>query len=211
MSLLGLARNGRVGLLLIASPKRPLAVTDALEHSFERVVILRGDWIELVIVATRAVDRHAEKCLPNDANHIFEILFANAPLHHLALLAGADFIPRTCDEKARRDDSIRRARRQDIACNLLARELIVGLVRIEALDHVIAVTPRVGTKLVALESLAFTEARDVEPMPRPTLPISRISQQLLDQDCDRNVVISRVIDKLGDGLRGWRQAVEIER
>src|SRR5207247_370330 len=61
------------------------------------------------------------------------------------------------------------ARRQEVARDLLADELIVRLVRVERGDDVVSIPPRFGKGEVALLAGALGEARHVQPVPAPAL------------------------------------------
>ena len=68
-----------------------------------------------------------------------------------------------------------------VSCDLLADEFVVGLVIVEALDDVIAVTPRAGSPPVGFEAVGFSETYDVEPVPRPALTVTITLERFFDQ------------------------------
>ena len=68
-------------------------------------------------------------------------------------------------------------RRQQVAGNFLANELVKGLVRVEGREDVIAVTPRVGTNKVALLARGLGVARHIEPVPAPAFAELRGREQ----------------------------------
>ena len=49
---------------------------DAGEGGFETVVVALGDGVEFVVVAAGAVGGEAEEGLGDDADHLFELIFA---------------------------------------------------------------------------------------------------------------------------------------
>ena len=67
-----------------------------------------------------------------------------------------------------------------IARNLLTDETVIRLVLIERTDHIVAVTPDVGASFVGLEALALGVARQVQPVPGPSLAIVRRLQEPID-------------------------------
>ena len=74
---------------------------------------------------------------------------------------------------------------QLVARDLLLDEAVVGLVLVERLDHVIAIAPDVGPRLIALEAFAIGVARQVQPVPRPALAVVRRGEQAVDHFLER--------------------------
>src|SRR5262249_16061412 len=64
-----------------------------------------------------------------------------------------------------------------VASELLPHEVCEGEIAIETLDDPVAVTPGERTQVIALIAFGFGPARDVEPMPTPTLAIMRACQE----------------------------------
>src|SRR5207237_10314662 len=56
----------------------------------------------------------------------------------------------------------------------------VRLVRVEALDHVVAIAPGVGAVHVVLIPVGFGEAHDIEPVSTPLFAVMRRSQETID-------------------------------
>ena len=71
-------------------------------------------------------------------------------------------------------------RGQFIAGDLLADELVVGLVLIEGADHVVPVAPCFAFFSVPLVAIALGKADDIQPVAPPPLSIARTGQQRLD-------------------------------
>jgi hypothetical protein len=63
-----------------------------------------------------------------------------------------------------------------IASQVLDNELVVRLIRIEGLNHIIAITPGVFYRDVVLEPGAVGVASYVQPVARPPLAVMRRSQ-----------------------------------
>ena len=69
---------------------------------------------------------------------------------------------------------------QLVAGELLHDEAVVGLVRVEAADDVVAVPPGVGPGLVELVAVGVGVAGQVEPVPAPALAVTRDGEQPVD-------------------------------
>ena len=114
------------------------------EHGGEAVVILLRNFIELVIVATGAVDGHGGGGGHHLRHHVIQIQRAGAPTQNGApRFHLPDKIPRAGREKAGGDHRIGIIRPQHIAGDLLLQKTVVRLVGIESADHVVAVGPRI--------------------------------------------------------------------
>ena len=62
-------------------------------------------------------------------------------------------------------------RREEVAGELLAEELVVGLVAVEGVDHPVAVPPGVRQRVVAVLAGGVGVADEVEPVPAPALAV----------------------------------------
>ena len=157
-------RFGEIGLV-DAAPHAVVGfvgAAGAAEHARERVVVGLRDGIELVIVATHAAERHAE-----ESSADFADLLIDEVMLHLQFINGDDFDV-TEHEKARRGDAVRR-RRDEIAGDLFADELIEGFVVVEGADDVVAITPcMLGEDIVRRADLVRV-AGEVEPVAGPAL------------------------------------------
>ena len=97
---------------------------------------------------------------------------------------------------------------QFVAGDLLLDEAVVGLVRVEGLDHVIAVAPGIRAGFIGLEALAVGVAGEVEPVAAPALAVLRRGEQAVDHFFES---LRRVVGQEGvDFLRRGRQAGEVE-
>ena len=99
--------------------------------------------------------------------------------------------------------------REDVASQLLAHELVIGLVLIERPDHVVAVAPGVAVHDVVVHPVAIRIARHVQPMPAPALPVARRGQQPVHNP--REGIVRRIGEERSDLVRGGKQAVQVER
>ena len=168
-----------------------------LEDAGERVVIARGDGVELVVVAAGAADGLAEEGLA----HRVELFVHHIHFELLLLLL---FEVRVAEREERRGDELLLtlgdgAVREQIAGDLLAEEAVVGLVRVEAGDDVVAVAPSLlHHEAAQRERLGVTH--HVQPVPAPTLAEVRGGEQGIHEPHDRTVLtfpLSRLLTCLG--------------
>ncbi len=94
--------------------------------------------------------------------------------------------------------------------DLLLDELIVGLVAVERVDHVVAVSPRPRQVGVTLEPGRIGIARQVEPEARPAFAVAGIGQQPVDELLvgPGILVVHKLLDLPGSGRQA--QQVEVE-
>ena len=118
------------------------------------------------------------------------------------------FVPFSGDEEPGGSDAVASGLWKDIAGNLLTNELIVGQVGVEAVDDVIAVPPRVRSKLVVFEPVAFGVTDHVEPMASPAFAVVWRGEQPVDEP---SIGARCGVGEIGGQLsRCGRQAEEIE-
>jgi len=123
----------------------------AVEDRQQAVILLGGERVRLVIVASGAADRHAEEDRAHRGNDIVELVRAvlgdrGIRSAHVVVVA------RAIAAKAGGDQT-RFARFIDlVAGELLGHELGIGLVLVETADDVIAVFPGVGAVQVVARS-----------------------------------------------------------
>ena len=158
-----------------------VALIRAAERRGELIELLLRDRIELVIVAAAAIDGQAQERLADRGDEPFQFLLAGKRPHG----GRAVVVRRQIVGPSARNPLAMTASgssgSQHVAGNLPADELVVRHVRVERLDHEVAVLPGVGPKLVALEALALAVANDVEPVPGPALAVVRRVEQPIDQ------------------------------
>src|SRR5262249_37765952 len=174
----------------------------------ELIELLLGDRVEFVIVAASAIDGQPQKRLADRGDETLQLLFSGKRAHRRRAVVVRSQIIRSHGQKAARDDGQRIVRLQHVAGDLPANKLVVWHVRVERLDHEVAVFPGVWAKLVALESLAFAVANDVQPVTGPTLAVVWRVEQPIDQALVR--AGRGVVDKGLDFVRRRRQADQIE-
>ena len=69
--------------------------------------------------------------------------------------------------KTRRHPLLERGPGQQIPCELLDDELVVGLVPVKRFDHPLPIAPGMGPNRVLLEAVAVCVACQIQPMPPP--------------------------------------------
>ena len=97
------------------------------------------------------------------------------------------------------------ARVELVARDLLPDEAIVGLVRVERLDQVVAVAVHLGPVHVELEPAGVRVADQIHPVARPALAVVRRGQQAIDQPRPR---VGRGVVDEGVDLGGRRRQAE---
>src|SRR5687767_11431187 len=84
-------------------------------------------------------------------------------------------IPRASGQESKRYRGLRIGRKKRVARHLLPHKSRVGLVFVKRSDDVIAIWPRVLTRIIMIISVGIGVVDRVQPMPRPSLTISRRS------------------------------------
>ena len=97
---------------------------------------------------------------------------------------------------------------QDVACNLIAHELVVGHVLIERMNHPISVAIHFSGGIVRVAARRIGIADHVEPVPPPTLAVLRAGEQAIHYFLKRGrrIVLEKRVDIFGRG----RQSDQIE-
>ena len=150
----------------------------ASEDAQHRIVVGTANGVELVIVAAGAIDAQRHEC-PGSGSQLFvgevqllldRVVFAD----HL----GAEHEEAGCDQSL---GAVGVAPvREDVPGELLAHELVVGLVVIECPDHVISIAPSVAVDDVVVHPVAIRIARHVQPVPAPALSVAWRGEQSIN-------------------------------
>ena len=176
------------------------------EDAGQRIVILREDRIELVIVAARAGDRQAHEGLGGCVDLLVDDVIDG--LHSILLRQrpGAQGEESGGDNSALVDPA-RLVRRQQIAGNLFDEKSIEGRVFVKRLHDVIAIAPGIRKNVVFVHAGRVGVARDIEPVAAPILAILRRGEQPVDDlgESILGVVRQKILDLLQGG-----QARQIE-
>ena len=171
--------------------KRELIDLAAVEDAEQRVVVLGGNGVELVVVALRALYGEAEEPASGSVDAIVLELRTEAV------------------ERQARDKIRILAAFKEISGDLRLHEPVVRHVVVESLNDpiAIAVSVRIGFHLRRVQ-LVVRIAGDVEPIAAPALAIARGREQVVDDLGER---IRRFVLNEGANLfRGRRQADQVE-
>ena len=165
--LVGLLRGLPGGLFVRRWRSRRPCLWRRRRSACRRVEIALQDGIELVVVAAGAIDGHAEEGLTDVGGDFGE--------HFLAALFGIDVagdqVLGAGAQVAGGDQRFVVAGGDFVAGDLLADEAVVGLVRLEGMDDVVAVAPGVGALEIEFEAVGIGVANDVEPFGGPAFAV----------------------------------------
>ena len=173
------------------------------KERLEREIVLLRELVVFVVVAARAGDRSPENRRAQRVHDVGgDLIFA---LHQIARVA----VVRVEAEEPGGGQGLLIARRQFVAGDLLLQEARIGLVRIERLDHIVAITIGVGAGLIALETRAVGVAHEIEPATGLTFAIAGGRKQAVHQFF---VGVRRsVVDEGGNLVRRRDDAPNVER
>ena len=146
----------------------------ALEDAGERVVILGGQGVELVVVTARAAHREAE----NRTASRVHLLVDDVHFHLQRIIFGEHLAAER--EEAGGDERIEFFSfggggifGEEIAGELFVEEAVVGFVSVEGADDVVAVTVGIGVGEVFIKAVRVRVARDIEPVAAPAFAVMR--------------------------------------
>ena len=181
----------------------PAAVGDVVEVGVELVKLPLRNRVVLVVVTACTADRQPQ---PDGGSGLEAI---DSVLDLVLVGIGAVFgIAAMIAVEARRDALGQTRIGQQVARELLHRELVEGHVFVEGLDHPIAPPPHVA-RTVVLVAIGVCVTSGFQPAERHPLSEARRGQQALDRCL---VSLGRVVrQKSAHCVRGWRQAGQIER
>ena len=133
---------------------------DVSQEAEQRVVIGLGNGVELVVVATGASDAQPEEGRARRAKHVVEVVeFRRGGVIRL-IVPDVQSVEASSDEtgspfRCEGRFGLEGRFGQFVTRELFSHELIVGLVAVEAGDDVVAVTPGVRLRSVALVPVAL--------------------------------------------------------
>ena len=159
---------------------------DVSQEAEQRVVIGLRNGVELVVVATGASDAQPEEGGARRAQHVVEVVeFRRGGVIRL-IVPDVQSVEASSDEtgspfRCEGRFGLEGRFGQFVTRELFSHELIVGLVAVEAVDDVVAVTPGVRLRSVALVPVALGIADQIQPMSSPTLAIMRGLEQAIDE------------------------------
>ncbi len=168
----------------------------------ELVVFVLGDVVVFVVVATGAGQGEAEPGRAGCLEAVHDCGYAP-----LFLVGAALGVGQRLPVKGGGQTLFRGGLGKKVAGQLLDRELVVGKIFVDGLDHPVAITPGVGTCPVFLVSVRIRVTGYVEPVASPSLPEMRRGKQFFHQV---GVGISGlVLDELIDAGRVGRQPEQV--
>ena len=161
------------------------------ENRSQRVIVLRRNRVELMIVAPGTGNRQPQNRL---ASHID--LLVNNVIKHFDLVLFRHQLRAQRQKPGGNDpgriDGLSGWRRQQIAGDLLADELVVRHVSIERINNVISIAPGMGIAVILIGPGRIGIARHVQPMAAPFFPVPRRGQQPInDLGKSRRRVVSQ--------------------
>ena len=174
-----------------------------VEEREEAVVVALRERIVLVVVALRATDGQAEPYRSDRVRAVDDLL--EPPFLGVGAALG---IRGRVAMKARGDKLVDVALRQEIARDLLERELVEGHVAVEGLNDPVPVAPGVRPEIVAAKAVAVRVAGEIQPVTGPLLGIVRGVQQAVDQSFVSFGTL--VCEERLDICKLWRQSSQVE-
>src|SRR5262249_32664501 len=148
-------RIGRERNCPFARSQPSIRVVGARQDRLKLIVIALRNRLELMLVATGALDRHSQKRRTDNLERVSQDL-VNLVLPLIARVRWVAGSPQKSRRHELVDDFISELFRpaplaQFVAGNLLADELVVRLVALQGPDHVIAIAPRLGALSIGIE------------------------------------------------------------
>ena len=161
----------RFGKLRRASPE-----FDILKDASQRIVVLNGNRVELMIVTASAAQGNPHH---GSAHRLHDFVHTIGPgLSNRRRLAShsSGWHVRTRYQETGRFSRIHRIARQ-----LLAHELVVRLILVEGADHIVPVAPGILTVQIRFRTVRLRPPNDIQPMLGPAFPEMRRRHQFVHQ------------------------------
>ncbi len=175
--------NGRnrddTGVFDRATPTGAVSA-DVAEERKQPVVVLLGNRINLVVVATSTTNRETKKDLSGRAEDVVKVLETRLlDVNRFILPDPQPIIPGG-------NLAIGGHRVQFIPGKLLGRKTVERLVTVEGPDHIITVSPDMRLRPVTFVAVGLGVANQVEPVAAPLLSVVRGLEQAVHNFCERS-------------------------
>jgi len=151
-----------------------VGIADGFEEGAESVVVLLGEGIILVIVATAAREAEAEEGSACGLNQISHELGSAAGLfveQGGRIVLGPETEEAGCDQGILLCEGGRGTRDEFIPGEVLSNELIERFVGVEGSNDIIPKPPCLRTKLIPVEPVTIAVTNDVQPLSGGLLPV----------------------------------------
>ena len=149
----------------------PGTVANPPKSGIPSVVILLGNGIKLVVVASAASHRQAQEGLGGGPDDFIDGV--GSYLGCLRRILVANIIIRAAYQEGCADGNTWVVGCELIPCQMLQNQLIQGLVCVEGVDDVVPKWPGIEDDFIALESTTFTKANHIQPVASPAFSVGR--------------------------------------
>src|SRR5258708_35866861 len=148
----------------------------APERGLKFVIILLRNWIKLVIVTARALHSETENAPAHSSNHVVEVFITE---FRIVFFPETDL--RMLTHKTGSGESFVVHPLKLVAGQLFLKKNVVRFVRVERMDHIVAITPGIWAIKIVFVSIGIRIAGNIQPMPAPTFTVTLGSKQTVDQ------------------------------
>ena len=162
-------------MLDIEERSGPVLHTHRSKESLKAIEVALRDRIVLMIVAARTAHRETEKHLSDGSGDLVENVLPELRFEVRIRFPRSHPQETQCDEPLRAIPALHLVARQ-----LFFDECVVRLVLIHRSNHIVAIPPCGRTLSINRETVGFREAREIQPVTRPSLTVSGIRQQPVD-------------------------------
>ena len=142
----------------------------AFKDPGQRVIVGRGNRIELMVVASRTAQSQSHECAANGV----DLLVDDVHFHFDRVVLGQHLGTENEKTGSHQPLEVRGVvgRRQQIAGQLLADEVVVWQIAIKSRHHVVAIAPGMSHRHVLVHAVRVGITGDIEPPPPPAFTIA---------------------------------------
>ena len=193
------AKGGAAAVSILTEPDE---FKGSLKDRFESIVIPLRDRVVLVRVALAALQRQAQ---PHFAQRVGSI---DGPFDAILFPINSAFgVDKRVTVKTGGNVLIGGRAGEEVAGNLLDRELIEGHIIVECLDDPVPPTPSVRPRTVRLVAVTVGVASHVKPVAAPSLTIVRRLEKTVHYVFVR--IVRSIFEKRLDFIQGWWQTDQV--